>query len=473
MNLKNSKKTKIVATIGPVTESQATLEKLFKAGVDVVRMNFSHNTHEWHYGVLKNARAASAKVGKRIALLQDLSGPKIRTGELKGNEKVKIVAGKKLILTTKKVEGDASIMSVNYKKLPLEVQKGDIIKIEDGKKAVRVEKTTPTEIHTKVITGGWLGSRKGINVPGVDLSISSLTAKDKKDVLFGIEHDVDFIAFSFVQTKKDVLELRRILNKHKSKAHIISKIETEAAVRNIDDIIEASDAIMIARGDMAIEVGAERVPEIQKMIINKCNELGKPVITATQMLDSMEHSPVPTRAEVSDIANALLDGTDAIMLSGETTIGEYPIEAVETMTSIALRTEPSCEDVNLEYTKEHGNVVESMSKSAVRIANGIEAAVIVTLTESGLTTRSLARYRPSQQLIAVTPHEQVARQLVLSHGCHTFVEEFSDDVKVLSNQVRDLIKKHKLAKKGERILVTTGSQFGTPGSTNTIFVIEA
>ncbi|MGB0925216.1 MAG: pyruvate kinase [Minisyncoccia bacterium] len=467
------KKTKIVATIGPATETQKQLEQLFAAGVNVVRMNFSHNTHEWHLGVLERAKRAAKKQKKQIALLQDLAGPKIRTGELENNEKVELIPGEKLTLTTKKITGNASLMSVNYKKLPAEVSKGDILKIEDGKKSVEVIQTTETEIITKVITGGWLGSRKGINVPGVDLSISSLTAKDKKDVVFGIKNKVDFVALSFVQNKKDILGLRKILDKAGSKAHIIAKIETEAAVRNIDEIIDVSDAIMVARGDMAIEIGAERVPYVQKMIIEKCNMLGKPVITATQMLDSMEQSPVPTRAEVSDIANAILDGTDAIMLSGETTIGKYPVKAVETMTSIAQRTEPHHKNTDLEYIGAELDMIDTMSSSVVRIANNVRARLIVTLTSSGLTARMVARFKPHHGVIAITTNQQTANQLVLTSGCRTIVQDLSENIRTVSKEISKLAIKNNWANKGEKIVVTAGSPFGSKGSTNAIFVIEA
>lgn len=466
-----NKKTKIVATIGPATESKGMLSALFEAGVNVIRMNFSHNTHEWHEEVLKNTQALAKKRKQNIGLLQDLAGPKIRIGDLKENS-IELISGKKITLTTKKVLGDENIISVNYKKLPKEVSRGVILKIEDGKKELYVEKTTDTEIFCTIITGGILASRKGINVPGVDLSISSLTKKDKQDVSFGIKHKVDYIALSFVQSKKDILDLKKILSKHDSKALIIAKIETEAAVRNIDEIIEVSDGIMVARGDMAIEVGAEKVPMIQKMIIDKCNEIGKPVITATQMLDSMENSPVPTRAEVSDIANAILDGTDAIMLSGETTIGKYPIEAVKTMTSIALRTEPYHKNTDLEYVATERNVVDTMSLSAVRIANNIRARLIVTLTDSGLTTRMVARFKPHQPIIAITPHAKVANQLILTAGCDSVIMEMQNDIKKISTKIKNLVKKNEWVKQGDKIVVTAGSRFGSQGSTNTIFIIE-
>lgn len=467
------KKTKIVATIGPATESQKQLEKLFEAGVNVVRMNFSHNTHQWHLGVLERAKKAAKKQKKNIALLQDLAGPKIRTGLLETDEKVELIPGEKLTLTTKKVRGNANLMSVNYKKLPSEVKAGDILKIEDGKKEILVNKTTDTEIFCTVVTGGWLGSNKGINVPGVDLSISSLTSKDKKDLVFGIENEVDFVALSFVQNAQDIIGLRKILKKAKSQAKIIAKIETEAAVRNFDEILEVTDGIMVARGDMAIEVGAERVPEIQRMIIQRCNAAAKPVITATQMLDSMESSPVPTRAEVSDIANAILDGTDAIMLSGETTIGQYPLKAVETMTSIAKRTEPHYKNVDLEYGGEARDIVDTMSHSVVRIANNTRARLIVALTDSGYTAQMIARFKPHHGIVALTRYQKTANRLVLSRGCRAVVTNTEGPITELSEKIQKIVKKNAWANKGEKIVITAGSPFGSKGSINTVFVIEA
>lgn len=312
-----------------------------------------------------------------------------------------------------------------------------------------------------------------MNLPDTLLSISSLTAKDKKDVLFGIHHDVDFIALSFVQTAKDVKDLKRILDKYKSKAKIIAKIETTPAVKNIDEILTIADGAMVARGDMAVEVGVEKVPLIQKMIIEKCNRLGKPVITATQMLDSMEKSPVPTRAEVSDIANAILDGTDAIMLSGETTIGKYPVESVATMSAIARRTEPHSTNTNLNYFGESKDIVDTMSTSVVRIANNVRARLIITLTKSGLTPHMVARFKPHHGIIAITPKRRTFNQLQLLYGCKPILSNMSGSIDHLTKEIQKLVKKNKWAEQGEHIVVTAGSKFGTPGSTNTIFVIEA
>ncbi len=461
------KKTKIVATIGPATESEKQLEKLIRNGVDVVRLNFSHNTHEWHQTIHDRARKVAEKVGKRIAILQDLSGPKIRIGQLP-REGITLKRGQTFILTTEDLVGDTTRASVNYKKLPQEVKKGMIIKIEDGKKTLKVERTTLTKIYTRVIDGGFLTSHKGINVPGAHLSISSLTAKDKKDVLFGIENNVDYIAFSFVQTKNDVLQLRRILNKHKSKTKIIVKIETAPAVEHFDEILEATDGVMIARGDLAIEVGVERVPLIQKEIIKKCAVVGKPVITATQMLDSMEHSPVPTRAEVSDVANAIFDGTDALMLSGETSIGEYPVEAVKTMVRIAEQVEPFAKERYI-FT-ETKNVTDVMSEVAVDVSERLETDIIA-LTESGLTARMISRFHPEKRIIAITPYERVARQLVLHYGVTALTaEEIHHAPKDLKRAIQQILKRAKV-KTTKRITITRGNSFGKEGTTDTVSVL--
>ena len=460
------KKTKIVATIGPATESEKQLTALIKNGVNVIRLNFSHNVHEWHQAIHDRVRKIERDTGKKIAILQDLSGPKIRIGKLP-KEGINIKKGQRFILTTESIEGDKNRVSVNYKKLPQEVKKGMIIKVEDGKKTLLVEKTTKKEIYTKVIDEGFLTSHKGINIPGAHLSISSLTAKDKKDVLFGIKNKVDYIAFSFVQTKKDVLELRRILKKHASNAKIIVKVETARAIENFDEILEVTDGIMVARGDLAIEIGVEKVPLIQKEIIRKCIERGKPVITATQMLDSMEHSPVPTRAEASDVANAILDGTDAIMLSGETSIGEHPIEAVKMMVRIAEEVESSYR--RREIPIQNNSVPDVMSSASIEIAEKLESD-IVALTESGFTARMISRFRPKTSLIAITPYEKVARQLVLHYGIIPLVaEEIHREPKSIKEALRKIIKTNKI-KTTKLLTVTSGNDFGKEGSTDTISV---
>ncbi len=468
----SKKKTKIVATIGPATESEKTLAKLFHEGLDIIRLNFSHNTEAWHQETLDRARTVAKKMGKTIAILQDLSGPKIRIGEVKDNHII-LKKGKPLILTTEKILGDETKLSINYKKLPQELKKGDIIKIEDGKKTLLVEKTSKKEIYTKIIDGGVLSSHKGINVPGAHLSIASLTEKDKRDLLFGIKNNVAFIAFSFVKTAKDVRTLKNILKKHKSKALVIAKIETAPAIEHFDEILAEADGIMIARGDLAIEVGVERVPLLQKEMIQKCIALGKPVITATQMLDSMENSPVPTRAEVSDVANAILDGTDAIMLSGETSTGRYPVEALTMMRKIAEETESFYEDFRFLKFQERENtsLVDAITHSVWHLAEDLQARYIISFTESGFTARMLSRFRPEQKILAFTPHRTSLEQLKISFGVEGFLMPLKN-AKDAIQQINTFLKKEKLAKKGDKIVLTFGSHFGKPGSTDNIFVFE-
>lgn len=465
------KKTKIVATIGPASRDKKILTEMIQEGLNVIRMNFSHGSHEDHADTIKLVRTAEKSAKKPVAILQDLSGPKIRVGTIEPD--TELIKGAKFTLTTDTCIGDSQRAYINYKKLPTEISVGAVVKIDDGKKELVVNKISGNDIHCTVIVGGPLSSNKGVNLPNTLLSISSLTAKDKKDVLFGIEHEVDFIALSFVQTAKDIKDLKKILDKAGSQAKIIAKIETTPAVENIDEILTITDGVMVARGDMAVEVGVEEVPLVQKMIIKKCNKLGIPVITATQMLDSMEHSPVPTRAEVSDIANAILDGTDAIMLSGESAIGKYPIESIKTMTTIAQRTEPSNENVDLEYSGNSRSVSKSIASASVRITNSIRARLLVCLTESGATAYKTARFRPSQGIIAITPHKKVFNQLNLLYGCKPVLMQTSNTIDGVKKEIQKLVKKNQWAETGEKIVVTTGTPFGETGSTNTIFVIDA
>ncbi len=448
----NEKKVKIVATIGPASSDPKILSRMIKEGLNVARMNFSHGTHEDHLKNLKNIRAAAELAKKPIAILQDLSGPKIRIGDVENNN-ITLVAGKKVVLTTESCLGTAERLYVNYKKLPQEIGVGNVVKIEDGKKELRVEKIVGNDIHCVVVVGGKLSSKKGVNLPDVELSISSLTAKDKDDVLFGIKHKVDYIAFSFVQTAKDVHELRAIVDKHKSPAKIIAKIETTPSIKYIDEIIEAADGIMVARGDMAVECGAEKVPMIQKMIIEKCNLLGKTVITATQMLDSMEKNPVPTRAEASDIANAILDGTDAIMLSGESAMGDYPVESVAMMTKIALQTEPYLDNFDTEISDDLRGTMDSLAVSAVRIANHIDADAIVCITESGDLARAIARHKPFQEFVAVTGNEVTFGQLQMVYGCRVVKEKLSGSTKTVIENVQKTVKATKFVKAKDTVVV--------------------
>lgn len=455
-----TKRTKIVATIGPKTESAEMLERLVKRGLNVMRLNFSHGDFAEHQGKVDNLRKVEEKLGKHIAILQDLGGPKIRIGEFY-QERVQLKKGSTFTLTTKKCVGDESRAYVSYDKLPKEVSKGSIILLDDGKKKLEVTKVSGNEIVTKVIVGGETKGRRGVNVPGANLSISSLTAKDKTDLEFGIKNDVDFIALSFVRRASDIRDLRALLKQKKSQALIISKIETQEAVDNLDEILSESDGVMVARGDLAIEIPAEKVPFTQKMIIEKCNHLGKPVITATQMLESMINSPVPTRAEVSDIANAILDGTDAVMLSEETTLGLYPIEAVEVMTRVAKEVEAGAYGYVAQNNQDNGNVpvADSVTASVVNIAHEVGAELIIAITDSGFTARQIARFRPDPLVVAMTLNEKTAKQMALSYGCvPTQVHRF----KVLSDalkEVRQFCKSNKLAKKGDRVVIAASAPF--------------
>ena len=331
------RKTKIIATIGPASGNEKILSKMIKAGVNVTRLNFSHGDHKMHGEMLGLVRSVSKKTGIPVAVIQDLAGPKIRTGAHGGT--IFLRRGSTIILTSKQYEGDAGKLHVNYKNLPKEVKKGNIILLDDGKKKLQVVSVQGSDIKCKVLTGGEIVGRRGVNVPGVSLKISSLTEKDKKDVLFGVKNNVDFIALSFVRQASDVRQLRSVIAKARGVGiGIIAKIETQDAIGNIDEIIREADGIMIARGDLAVEVPPEDVPALQKLIIKKCNTAGKPVIVATQMLESMIQSPVPTRAEVSDVANSILDGADAVMLSAETAMGDYPVETVKMMSDVAKKT---------------------------------------------------------------------------------------------------------------------------------------
>ena len=395
------KKTKIVCTIGPATESVEKLTDLVNAGMNVMRLNFSHGDAAEHQQRLENLKKAVVATGKTVAVMQDLSGPKIRTGEFK-NGSIVLKVGQTFTLTTEKIMGDENIVHVNYPLLPKEVKVGGHILIHDGKIRIVITKIQGKEVVGKVLVGGEIKSRRGVNLPGAYLSISSITDKDRVDVLFGIKNKVDFVALSFVRRPEDIKELRDILDKAKSKARIIAKIETPEALENIDAILALTDAVMVARGDLAIEIPAEDVPLAQKMLIAKCNALGKPIITATQMLESMIKSPVPTRAEVSDVANAIIDGTDAIMLSEETTLGQFPVEAVSMMTKIALKVEGETffEKRMPSYDHNHAlsqPITDVVCESAVKLAHDVGAKYIVALTKYGRTARMIARYRPSRR----------------------------------------------------------------------------
>ncbi len=471
------KKTKIVATIGPATESTEQLEKLLKAGLNVIRMNFSHGDFAEHQRKLDNGRAASKKTGIPVAFLQDLSGPKIRTGRFYNDDakRVTLKAGQKLVLTTdSKVEGTEDKVYINYEKLPKEAKKGETVLIDDGKIRLTITDIKGNEVICKVIVGGEVKGKRGVNLPESDLSISALTDKDKKDLDFAVKNNVDYVAFSFVRRKSEAEELRTILNKRGLKhTKIIAKIETPQAVKNFDEILSVVDGIMVARGDLAVEIPAEEVPLAQKMMIEKCNQAGKPVITATQMLESMIKSPVPTRAEVSDVANAILDGTDAIMLSEETTLGAYPIECVELMSRIALKVEgdPLHRELNHESDKISVlDVNHSTADSATRTAHIVGAKYIVALTEYGSSASFVSRHRAGASILAMTPNQKTYNQMCLYYGVHPILMKRCSHFDSALKASRDYLVKNKCAKKGDKVVVVSGVPFSKTEETNLVVV---
>ena len=473
-----NKKTKIVATIGPKSEDIKTLKKLFKAGVNVCRQNFSHGDFAEHGNRFENIKKASKESGVEVAILQDLSGPKIRTGENGGSEFLHIKKNSEFIATSKKSKNTEKTLFINYPKLASEIKVGDRILVNDGKITLKVlKKINNTDLKVRALNGGLIRSRRGVNFPDSDISVSSLTNKDKKDLEFGVKLGFDFVALSFVRTAKDIQDLKKLLKKHKNPAKIVAKIETPQAVENFDEILQATDAVMVARGDLAVEVGAEKVPMIQKRIIKKANALGKPVVVATQMLETMIHEPTPTRAEVSDVANAILDGADAVMLSEETAMGEYPEETVKTMAQIASDTEQSINyDKRIRRKRMYAGVCadksDAVTQYAARIAHELCAKAIVAFTETGTTARMIARYRTKQPVYVISPSDVVLRQMQLSFDVFAGAQKsLTRKIDVLS-AARELLLKKKVVKKGDTVVVVSGSIFGKPGETNTLTVIN-
>lgn len=466
-----SRKTKIVATIGPGSESAPAFTKLLHAGVNVARTNMSHDDQTIHAKRIKTIRAVSKKENIPVAILQDLSGPKIRIGDFKDGV-VELVAGEQLILSGKKCEGTAQKVYFNYPYIKKDIKPGQILMLDDGKKKVQVKKVVGTDVYTTVLVGGKTKSRRGVNIPGAYLSISALTDKDKEDLKFGVAQKVDFMALSFVRTAKDIEELRALIKKHGGNQSIVAKIETEEAVENIDAIIAATDAVMVARGDLAVEINPPRVPSVQKMIIKKCNDLGKPVIVATQMLESMIAAPVPTRAEVSDVANAIFDGADAVMLSEESALGAYAVEAVSMMDSIARQIEGEI-GTHRRLKVRINDIIDSVCSSVVHNAEDVAAKVIVALTRKGATARMLARYRPQQPIIVFTTSEETARKMLLVFGCYPRVIKPFTYLSQAVDRIEATLRAEKITKKGDRFVVTVGLPFESHTTTNTMMIVTA
>jgi len=464
--------TKIVATIGPASGDKETLVGMIEAGLNVARLNFSHGTYDEHRARIKAVREAAAEVGKSIAILLDTRGPEIRLGVLE-NEPLYLRTGDLITLTTEEIQGTQEKISVTYKQLPQDVNHGDTILLADGLIALKVIQIKDNEIKCEVSNGGELRSRKGVNVPGVAVNLPAVTEQDIKDIRFGIKYNLDFIAASFVRKAEDILTIKKLLEEENADLDIIAKIENQEAVNNLDDIIKVADGIMVARGDLGVEIPAEEVPLIQKIIIDKCNRAGKPVITATQMLESMIDNPRPTRAEASDVANAILDGTDAVMLSGETAAGKYPAQAVATMSRIAITAEAAINYKEILVRKGRylsRTVTDAISYATCSTAHDLEAAAIISSTESGYTPKMVSKYKPKAPIIAVTPHAKVLRKLSLSWGVQPLLVSRSEDTDTMISNAVKVSLEAGLIKAGDLIVITAGVPVGVHGTTNLLKV---
>ena len=468
--------TKIVCTIGPASSSVETLCALMKSGMEIVRLNFSHGTHENHLAAMKNVRAAVSTSGVCVAVLQDLQGPKIRVGKLKVPS-ITLRAGEKFIITTEEIEGGPGRVSTTYPGLARDVRIGEEILLDDGKMRLRVAGVRGNNVTCDILVGGELSAHKGINLPGVAVSAPSLTEKDIDDLTFGLANDVDMVALSFVRTANDVRQLRKAIASRVSgtvRVPVIAKIEKPQAVDNINEIIEEADGIMVARGDLGVELPPEDVPVLQKMIIDRCNRAGKPVIVATQMLESMVQNPTPTRAEANDVANAVVDGVDAVMLSGETSVGRYPVEAVQMMERIIRKVESEWPGKTRPPLESQSAVVDrhdALGRSACVLAEQMHAAALVTITNSGQTARVLARYRPKTQIVAITDSPGTLRRLNIFWGVRGFLmEDLGKDFDKALARVQDRLMELQVVQRGDYIVLLAGQPLFARGSTNFIKV---
>ncbi|MGV8141727.1 MAG: pyruvate kinase [Candidatus Woesearchaeota archaeon] len=461
------RKTKIICTIGPSSNDKATIERMHEKGMDVARLNFSHGTHEYHQEIIDIIKEINRQLDVPIGIILDTKGPEIRIGKfkepiiLKDNDKVK--------LTTKEIEwSDDKIIQVSYKDLPNILEKGSLIYISDGTIELRVEAISRDEIECTVNIGGELSTRKNVNIPGAKVNLPAISEQDIKDIEFGINNGIDFIAQSFVKSPEDVLEVRRILKKHDADhIHIISKIESFQALDVLEKIIDVSDGIMIARGDLGVQIPIENIPSVQKNIIHKCNLKGKPVITATQMLESMTKNPRPTRAEATDVANAILDGSDAVMLSGETASGKYPLRAIEIMDKISRKTEKTLKSMKLFNEHDYKPTIsDSISKSVCQTSNDLQVSAIITCTSTGHTARHISRHKPLTPIIAVTPNEKEFKKMVLSWGVRPLLIRYPENTDELIERSLEAVKAKGLIKEFDLVVITAGIPFNISGNIN-------
>lgn len=468
------RKTKIVCTIGPASNSEAVLEEMIKKGMNVARFNFSHGTHEYHLENIERVRAVRDRLGVPLAIMLDTKGPEIRLREFE-NGAVTIEKGGRFTLTTEEVTGNDKRVTVSYKELPKQLLPGTVILVDDGKISLRVDDTSDTEINCTVTEGGVLRSRKSINIPNVHIDMPYLSEQDKADLCFGVKHDVDFVAASFVRSKEDVIELRKFLDYHGGhKIRIIAKIENIEGVNNFDEILLNSNGIMIARGDMGVEVEYEKLPGIQKRFIRKCYQSGKMVITATQMLESMVEHSTPTRAEITDVANAVFDGTSAVMLSGETAMGVDPAHVVEVMAKIAEQAENDSFLLNayvgILHDIDQNDTTNAICDAACTTARDLGASAIIAVTKSGEAARRCSKFRPRIPIIAATPEIKTFHQLALSWGVLPVLSLNQTDADKLFLHAVDCAKQTDAVKKGDTVVITAGVPLNIPGTTNTIKV---
>ena len=463
------RKTKIICTLGPSTDQEGVLRELVANGMNVARFNFSHGSHEEHLGRFEKLKAIREELGKPVAALLDTKGPEIRLKDFKNGTEM-LEAGQTFTLTTREVEGTKEICSITYKDLPQDVQPGGTIMLDDGLIKLQIVTVNDTDIVCKVLNNGKIKNKKGVNVPGVHLSMPYMSQRDRDDIIFGAQQGFDFIAASFVRTAQDVYDIRNLLNEYDSDIRIIAKIENREGVNNIDSILAAADAVMVARGDLGVEIDFTELPGIQKNIIERSFSFGKPIVTATQMLDSMIVNPRPTRAEISDVANAIYDGTSAIMLSGETAAGAYPVDALKTMSAIAERTEQENHARFVPLAENTGkiSVSDATAHAACLTAKDVNAAAIVTVSESGNTARLLSKYRPKQPIIACVMDEQVQRQLSLSWGITSLLMGPAHSTDELIEMSTALAEKNGYLHNGELAVVTAGVPVGVSGTTNMI-----
>jgi pyruvate kinase len=462
------RRVKIVATIGPATSSMENLEKAIKAGMNVARLNFSHGTHDQHREVIRCLRELSHQLRAPVTILQDLQGPKIRVGKFETGS-IELIRGQQVVVTARDIVGKEGLIPTDFKELPRSCQPGSKILLDDGLLELVVISIDADDVRCEVVYGGTLKDRKGINLPGAKLPIECMTEKDFKDLEFGLEHDVDYIALSFVRHGDDLRKLRALINKKNPATKLIAKIEMLEALQHLEEIIRLSDAVMVARGDLAVEIGQSQLPGVQKKIIKMANVLGTPVITATQMLDSMVHNPRPTRAEITDVANAVLDGTDAVMLSAESASGKYPFKCIQTMHNIILEVEKGGEVFNkVTLDDEFLSVPEALGASAVLTAMKLDASAIVCLTTTGKTASIISGFRPKARLIAVTNIVSTLNRLELVWGISTFSIQDYEDFQDVLDQIEKVLLAYGMVKPGDKIILTLGVPVRGRGKTNSL-----